>query len=94
MATILNLEAHRVETAQAAYGPGQTRNLPEPRVILARKSDGAFVELPNETAFTILWERLHGTPEDEMREWVQALVVAPCQEADDWQRAPAETVAG
>ena len=32
---------------------------------VARKSDGAFVELVAETAFGILWERAHGTPEGE-----------------------------
>jgi hypothetical protein len=61
-------------------------------VILVRKADGAFRELLNETAFAILWERVHGTPDDEMREWVQALICDPSDEADDWQHR-AEAVA-
>jgi hypothetical protein len=53
MATILNLEAHRVETAQAAYVPGKTRNLPEPGVRIVRKADRAFVEFGNESELAL-----------------------------------------
>jgi hypothetical protein len=54
-------------------------------VRIARKSDGAFVELAAETAFGILWERAYGTPEGEIREWVKDLICA-CH-ANDWQRS-------
>jgi hypothetical protein len=84
MTELLNLDGYRIETAQEPYRPGQTRNLPEPQVRIVRKSDGTFMELSRDAAFGILWERAHGTPEEETREWVQDLVREFY--AENWQR--------
>jgi hypothetical protein len=70
MATIIELEGYRVETAQK---PGRGRNLSKPLVRVVRKSDGAFIDFGHESEWTfrLLWERAAGIPEEVTRAWLQ-----------------------
>jgi hypothetical protein len=75
MATVIDLDTYRIETFQLPYEPGRKAGLPEPQVWLVRKSDGAYAPLERESelSFGVLWERAHGIPEAETREWAQEL---------------------
>jgi hypothetical protein len=94
MAIIIELKDYRIETAQAPYSRGYPRNLPIPGVWVVRKSDGAFHGIADEFAFPILWERAHGTPEEEIREWVQDWVEEHHVPYPDEWKQPAELVVG